>query len=39
MPTPPSSGWWGRVYYEDQQVDLVYRDCSVLDLIDLEAEA
>ncbi len=27
-----------EVYYEDHQVDLVYRDYSVLDLIDLEAE-
>ena len=27
-----------EVYYEDRQVDLVYRDYSVQDLIDLEAE-
>jgi hypothetical protein len=27
-----------EVYYEDRRVDLVYRDYSVLDLIDLEAE-
>ena len=27
-----------EVYYEDHRVDLVYRDYSVLDLVDLEAE-